>query len=158
MRTPQPSYHHHFRRRHLPVCFGSKIAFPWCYAILSDVLSRLFRAATSISYVDIQKLLNDCRDGDACALEKVVFTVESGETGDAVFKSGARLPITGIPEDNPTNDSSPYKLVAKLRDAKVPYTFPFSEGLAKYRSKSNAEKTAPNQISAPFLALPKLPF
>ena len=48
---------------------------------------------------------------------------------------GSRLTIVGIPRDDPTNDSSPYKLVAKLRDAKVPYTFPFSETLAKYRKQ-----------------------
>ena len=71
--------------------------------------------------------------------------------GDALFKDGTRLPITGIPEDNPTNDSSPYKLVAKCRDAKVPYSFPFAEGLSKYKSKKNDAATAPNIISAPYL-------
>ena len=79
------------------------------------------------------------------ALEKVVFTVESGETGDAVFKSGARLPITGIPEDNPTNDSSPYKLVAKLRDAKVPYTFPFPRGWPNTAQRAMPRRRLPTR-------------
>ena len=111
----------------------------------------LFAAPTSISYEELKQLLIDCREGDVCTIEKVVFTVESGEQGDALFKDGTRLPITGIPEDNPTNDSSPYKLVAKCRDAKVPYSFPFAEGLSKYKSKKNDAATAPNIISAPYL-------
>ena len=41
--------------------------------------------------------------------------------------------FSAVPVDDPSSDSSPYKLVAKCRDAKVPYTFPFTESLAKYR-------------------------
>lgn len=70
-------------------------------------------AATSITYERLKELLVDCRDGEVCKVQKVVFTVESGETGDAVMVDGSRLPISGIPEENPTNDSSPAKLVAK---------------------------------------------
>ena len=70
-------------------------------------------AATSITYERLKQLLTNCRDGEACKVQKVVFTVESGETGDALMVDGSRLAISGIPEENPTNDSSPAKLVAK---------------------------------------------
>jgi hypothetical protein len=90
-------------------------------------------APTSIAYADLVRELKTCRDGAICRVSKVAFTTASGETGDAILANGARLPIVGIPVDDPSSDSSPYKLVAKCRDAKVPYTFPFTESLAKYR-------------------------
>jgi hypothetical protein len=88
---------------------------------------------TSMSYPELVQMLNDCKDNGVCEVESVRFTVASGETGNVTLKSGETLPITGIPEENPTNDSSPARLIAKLRDAKVQYTFPFSDTLAKYR-------------------------
>lgn len=91
---------------------------------------------TSISYEDLSRLLVDCKDSDdVCNVERVAFTVASGESGDVFFTNGDRVPITGIPQENPNNDSSPYKLIAKLRDARVRYTFPFSDTLAKYRKQ-----------------------
>lgn len=92
-------------------------------------------APTSVTYDELKKLLIQCKDEGVCKVEKVAFTEASGESADAIFVDGSRVPVIGIPKDDPGTDSSPYKLVAKLRDAKVPYTFPFSENLAKYRSK-----------------------
>ena len=88
-------------------------------------------ARTSITYPELTALLIECKDGDECAIQSVAFTSANGETGDAIFVSGERVPILGIPEDNPSNDSSPLKLAAKLRDAGVPYTFPFANLLRK---------------------------
>ena len=51
-----------------------------------------------------------------------------------MLKTGEKLRVTGIPVEDPNSDSSPLKLVAKLRDAKIPYSFPFTRTLAKYRS------------------------
>ena len=105
-------------------------------------------AATSITYDALAELLSQCRNGQ-CNVSKVAFTSTNGETGDAIFTDGSRLPILGIPEDNPTNDSSPYKLMAKCRDAKVPYSLPFADNLAKYRGSVNLK---PNIISGSFLS------
>jgi len=90
--------------------------------------------ATEMSYDKLKKLLIDCKDPDLCIVQKVAFQSASGEQADVILKSGERLTVIGIPEENPSNDSSPAKLVAKLRDAKVPFTFPFQEALAKARS------------------------
>ena len=84
-----------------------------------------------IAYSDVLDLLKACRDGDECQVAKIVFTVSNGESAEALFVSGVSRPIVGIPPDNPNTDSSPYKLVAKARDAKVPYSFPFD--LSKYK-------------------------
>ena len=63
---------------------------------------------------------------------------------------------------------SPYKLVAKARDAKVPYSFPFSRKLkadnaaAAAAAASGAAQPAPSislpSLSLPIVSLPKLPF
>ena len=89
--------------------------------------------STEMSYTSLSKLLIECKDTDTCTIERVAFATPSGDEATVVLKSGASLPITGIPKDDPNSDSSPYKLVARLRDARVPYTFPFSQTLAKYR-------------------------
>ena len=94
-----------------------------------------YEDVTSISYQEVTKLLIQCKEELTCPVGSVAFTSASGETADVMLASGKRLGITGIPVENPNNDSSPYKLVAKLRDAKVPYTFPFSSTLAKYRKQ-----------------------
>ena len=85
-----------------------------------------------IAYDDLLMKLRSCRDGAACQVRKVVFTTANGESGEAIFTDDTTHPIVGIPPDNPNSDSSPYKLVAKCRDAKIPYSFPFSD-LSKYR-------------------------
>jgi hypothetical protein len=118
--------------------------------LASPVLALAARsagAADSITYEELGLELRACRDGLECRVEKVVFTITSGETGDAIMGGVAR-PILGIPKDDPNNDSSPYKLAAKCRDAKVPYSFPFADVLAKYKS---SKSPAPNIISAPVL-------
>ena len=88
-------------------------------------------ARTTITYAEMKGLLIECKDGDECTIKSVAFTSANGETADAILTSGERLPIIGIPEDNPSNDSSPLQLAAKLRDAGVPYSFPFSDLLRK---------------------------
>ena len=86
---------------------------------------------TSITYSAVKELLLECKDSDECKVTEVAFTSSNGESADIILSSGLRLPILGIPPDNPTNDSSPLKLAAKCRDAKVKYTFPFSNLLRK---------------------------
>ena len=87
------------------------------------------------AYQDVIAALRACKDDGVCRIVKVKFTTANGESADAIFDDGSQRPIVGIPADDPTSDSSPYRLVAKCRDAKVAYSFPFSEGLEKYRSK-----------------------
>lgn len=89
--------------------------------------------STDMSYTSLSKLLIECRETGTCTIERVEFNTPSGEEATVVLRSGTSLPISGIPKDDPNSDSSPYKLVARLRDARVPYTFPFSQNLAKYR-------------------------
>ena len=68
-----------------------------------------------ITYAALGDELIACRETGVCRVTGVKFTVESGEQGDALFVDGTRRPIIGIPVDDPNSDSSPYKLVAKLR-------------------------------------------
>eukprot|EP00965_Chrysotila_dentata_P055684 1847007-Pleurochrysis_carterae.AAC.7 len=86
-----------------------------------------------IEYSELTARLVTCRELGECDIVKVEFASVSGETGIAVTKTGERLQIKSIPRDIPSNDSSPLRLVAKLRDAKVPYTFPFSD-LSRFRT------------------------
>lgn len=148
--------------------------------------------ASTIAYADVVQQLDNCRLGYECNLSKIAFTSNTGETGDALYTTGERRPIIGIPNEvrrrtqfarcalrcllrprsrafdsrsalslddqsmscahsahkhtlhsacvpprapqDPNSDSSPYKLVAKARDAKIPYSFPFSD-LSKYKKK-----------------------
>ena len=135
--------------------FGSMLAPPQtARADEADSTAAASRQPTTMTYDELCQLLVQCRDGgtDACPVAKVAFATASGEAADAVLKDGSRLAILGIPAENPSNDSSPYKLVAKLRDARVPYTFSFASDLAKYRGTSSAPS-----ISLPSVGLPKLP-
>ena len=93
------------------------------------LLPACAHADEPITYGALSDELIKCRETGVCSVERVRFTVESGEQGEAIYSDGARRPIIGIPADDPNSDSSPYKLVAKLRDAKVPYTYPFTEAL-----------------------------
>ena len=64
--------------------------------------------------------------------------------------AGARLNVIGIPPDNPSNAAGgPFKLMAALRDANVPYTFPYSD-LSKYRNNGPSLPSLPS-------GLPSLP-
>ncbi|KAL1512221.1 hypothetical protein AB1Y20_005484 [Prymnesium parvum] len=113
-----------------------------------------------ISYLDLKALLNQCIDGssDVCKVDRVDFDDAVGETATALVE-GQSLRVLGIPEDNPNNDSSPYKLVAKLRDAKVPFTFPFSRTLKETSAASESgSPRLPSLPSLPTLTMPKLPF
>ena len=87
--------------------------------------------ATDISYEELKVKLIECKDPELCTVERVAFLSAKGEEADVVLKSGERLPIIGIPQENPSNDSSPAKLIAKLRDSKVPFSFPFTDALKK---------------------------
>ena len=103
-------------------------------------------AARDITYTDLLNLLTQCLDGD-CSVESVLFTDAKGEVGEAVV-NGARLQIVGIPRDNPNNDTGPAKLIAKIRYAKVPYSFSFAANLR------SAKPAAP---STPVISLPSFP-
>ena len=81
-----------------------------------------------------------------------------------VTVAGARLNVIGIPPDNPSNAAGgPFKLMAALRDANVPYTFPYSD-LSKYRNNGPSLPSLPSGLpslptpSLPSLSLPSLPF
>ena len=87
--------------------------------------------ASDISYEALKVRLIECKDPELCTVERVAFLSANGEEADVVLKSGERLPIIGIPQENPSNDSSPAKLIAKLRDSKVPFSFPFTDALKK---------------------------
>jgi hypothetical protein len=110
--------------------------------------------ANDISYDDLRSLLRACRESpSACSVERVVFTSPNGETGTALLNTGQQLPITGIPPESPTSDSSPARLVAKLRDAQVPFTFPFNVNV----KPASSSPTLVNPLTLPPMALPKLP-
>ena len=55
-----------------------------------------------------------------------------------------------------TGDQTPLKLAAKCRDARVPYTFPFSDFLATQKKQKEAAAAAGGGFALP--SLPKLPF
>jgi len=115
---------------------------------------------TELSYIELKALLKDCQDGNNCRVSKVDFMDSLGESGIA-YVDGAPLDINGIPKDDPSNDSSPYKLMAKCRDAKVPYTFPFTRTMRDQQAArasqppKEAEPAMPS-FSIPSIELPKL--
>ena len=114
---------------------------------------------SSISYEALSDVLAECRSSGECGVSRVEFTVNSGEEGFATV-DGVRLRITNIPADNPNNDSSPLKLAARLRDAKVPYTFPFSD-LSRFREapqEGGAGGGGLPSFPLPTIKLPSLPF
>lgn len=57
----------------------------------------------------------------------------------------------------PSTPCSPYKLVAKLRDAKVPYTYPFSKYLRSNQGSGASGEASSAAESSPSWGLPGLP-
>ena len=119
-------------------------------------------ARTDIEYAELKQLLADCRIRD-CPVTALEFANTVGSEG-VVTVAGARLNVIGIPPDNPSNAAGgPFKLMAALRDANVPYTFPYSD-LSKYRNNGPSLPSLPSGLpslptpSLPSLSLPSLPF
>lgn len=90
---------------------------------------------SDMTYEELKSRLIECKNSEFCMIEKVAFRSASGDQAVVIFKSGETLPVIGIPAEDPSSDSSPARLVARLRDAKVPFTFPFSEYLAKSQAR-----------------------
>jgi len=118
-------------------------------------------APTELSYIELKALLKDCQDGAPCRVSKVDFMDALGESGIA-YVDAVPLTINDIPKDDPSNDSSPYKLMAKCRDAKVPYSFPFTRVMREQQATrpstpaKDAEVPSPS-FSIPPIEMPKLP-
>ena len=119
-------------------------------------------ARTDIEYAELKQLLADCRIRD-CPVTALEFANTVGSEG-VVTVAGARLNVIGIPPDNPSNAAGgPFKLMAALRDANVPYTFPYSD-LSKFRNNGPSLPSLPSGLpslptpSLPSLSLPSLPF
>lgn len=112
-----------------------------------------------IGYKELVKQLNVCQETGVCAVQRVEFLNSSGEQAVA-YIGGTEYKVLDIPLDNPNNDSSPLKLAAKLRDANVPYTFPFSNYLKKARDAApppSSSQPSPSGFGLPSLSLPSLP-
>ena len=111
-----------------------------------------------VGYKELVKKLNACIETGPCEVQRVEFINSSGEKAVA-FINGDEYKVLDIPSDNPNNDSSPLRLAAKLRDAKVPYTFPFSAYLKQARESAppSSSQPAPSAFSFPSLSLPNIP-
>ena len=55
-----------------------------------------------ITYPALTQKIKECMSG-ACEIEKVEFTSSNGDAGFAIVR-GRRLPIRGIPAENPNSD------------------------------------------------------
>ena len=115
-------------------------------------------APTEITYTDLVGLLKRCAvNKETCDVSNMEFTSNSGEIGvvtigggprnvvgsesspaepptlDAATRPYSARPVCAVPRDDPNSDLSPARLQARLRDAAVPYTFPYQKYLRDRR-------------------------
>ena len=101
-----------------------------------------------IEYSELVSRLSTCRETGVCDVERVDF--KSAKAEAAVLIGGSERTVLNLPIEDPSNDSSPLKLVARCRDANVPYVFSDLQAALKSTRGSSV-------LSAPKLpSLPKL--
>jgi len=75
---------------------------------------------TTTTQIEYDDFLSAMFDGD---VEKVQFYGKAGEIGVLTTKKGVRLDILGIAPTSSNSPRGPEMTVAKVRDAKVPFSF-----------------------------------
>lgn len=102
-----------------------------------------------IEYSELVSRLSTCRETGVCDVERVDFKSANAEAAVARI-GGSERTVLNLPIEDPSNDSSPLKLVARCRDANVPYVFSDLQAALKSTRGSSV-------LSAPKLpSLPKL--
>ena len=102
-----------------------------------------------IEYSELVSRLSTCRETGVCDVERVDFKSAKAEAAVARI-GGSERTVLNLPIEDPSNDSSPLKLVARCRDANVPYVFSDLQAALKSTRGSSV-------LSAPKLpSLPKL--
>lgn len=111
---------------------------------------------TTIDYSELVTQLKGCRASGVCSVERVDFLSASGDSAVAYIRGAERV-VLNLPVDDPTNDSSPLRLVAQCRDAGVPFTFSSIQAALKATKSSSVLSNPSGGLTLPSLpSLPKL--